>query len=317
MKSEMNTTINDTQAQQNQPILLGDSSWLPWHYVAKEGFILRGLRTVPRGLPVLHFIHGNSYSGLTYLPLWQQLAPYFDIFLHDAQGHGDSDHGGKFVGWQRSADLAREVWAGFAPEYASVLKIGMGHSFGGALTSLMSVANPTMFSQLLLLDPMLFPQPMIRWAMPLGSIGLNPIARKARRRRMLWPDRETALASLRGRGMFRGWHEDALAAYVDHAMHDSTEGRALKCLPQREAEVFSSYIRKLWPQLRQVEAPTHSFIGSDTYPFLHRSMADWQQAHPELNITSMQGGHCFMQENPVVTAQEILAAVAHQYTPKA
>lgn len=310
----MNNTTTLPAAQ--QPFELAGVEWLNWQYRAPEGFLLRGIRTVPRGLPLLHFIHGNSYSGLTYLPLWQQLAPHFDLFLHDAQGHGDSEHGGKFVGWERSAQLAQLAWQDVAPEYASVPIIGVGHSFGGALTSLMSAADEQLFSQLVLLDPMLFPQPMIRWALPLGKIGLNPVARKARRRRMEWPDRVTALQSLQGRGMFAGWRPEAMAAYVEHAMADSAQGVILKCLPEREAEVFSTYAPTLWRQINRVSVPTVSFVGTDTYPFLHRSMRDWQRQHALLEVQPMAGGHCFMQEQPELTAQKMMAVMAPQYKPK-
>src|SRR5690554_3738620 len=86
--------------------LIPACDWQPWQWQAPEGFWLRGVHTVPRGLPVLHFIHGNSYCGRIYEPMWQFLYPNFDIFLLDAQGHGDSDLGGQFVGWKRSAELA-------------------------------------------------------------------------------------------------------------------------------------------------------------------------------------------------------------------
>ncbi|EGN75416.1 hypothetical protein A28LD_1029 [Idiomarina sp. A28L] len=303
--------------QQEQKLEIGGIAWLRWQFSAPEGFMLKGVRTPARGLPVLHFIHGNSYSGLTYLPLWQQLAPHFDIFLHDAQGHGDSEHGGKFVGWGRSGELAAHTWKQYSAEYPNVPHIGMGHSFGGALTSLMSSADKNLFQQLLLLDPMLFPQSMIRWAMPLGRIGLNPVAKKARRRRMLWPDEKAAMDALRGRGMFRGWQENALAAYVQHAMEPTPEGKQLKCLPEREAEIFSTYVPKLWRELSAVTVPTFVWIGKHTYPFLNKSMAAWKAAHPNLSITEIEGGHCFMQEDPETIAAQIRAVVAHQYKLKA
>lgn len=302
--------------QQEQELDIGGIAWLRWQFNAPEGFTLKGVRTPARGLPVLHFIHGNSYSGLTYLPLWQQLAPHFDIFLHDAQGHGDSEHGGKFVGWSRSGELAAHAWQQYADEYPNVPHIGMGHSFGGTLTSLMSSVDKNLFQQLLLLDPMLFPQSMIRWALPLGRVGLNPVAKKARKRRMSWPDYESAVNALRGRGMFRGWQDDALAAYVEHAMKPTSEGVELKCLPEREAEVFSTYVPKLWRELAQVSVPTYVWIGKNTYPFLNKSMSAWKAAHPKLSISTVEGGHCFMQEDPKTIAAQIRAVVAHQYTLK-
>lgn len=296
--------------------VIGGIEWLRWQYRAPEGFQLTGLRTKPRGLPVLHFIHGNSYSGLTYLPLWQALANDYDLFLHDAQGHGDSEHGGRFVGWQRSSELAETVWQQFRPEYESVLKVGLGHSFGGVLTSLYGTRDAQAFDRLLLLDPILFPRHLLQWATTLRLTGLyklNPYARKAKKRRAAWENADAAFSSLQHRGMFRGWSDEALRAYVDHAMTRNEQGLwALKCAPQRESEIFSSYATNLWKALPRLDVPTQVLVGDSTYPFVHQALEQWQQFTPQLPITQTQGGHCFMQERPEAIADQIRELLALQ-----
>jgi len=289
--------------------VIGGIEWLGWQYRTPEGFLLRGLRTRPRGLPLLHFIHGNSYSGLTYLPLWQQLAADYDIFLHDAQGHGDSEHGGRFVGWQRSSELAEAVWQQYRPEYESVAKIGLGHSFGGILTSLYGARDAQAFDRLLLLDPIVFPRHLMRWASSLRLTGLyrfNPYARKAQKRRSVWENPNAAFASLHQRGMFRGWTDEALKAYVEHAMEASSDGMwQLKCAPEREAEVFSSYATNLWQQLPKLDVPLQILVGDQTYPFVQQALEQWRQESPDLAVTETTGGHCFMQERPQDIAEQI------------
>ncbi|TRW48446.1 alpha/beta hydrolase [Aliidiomarina halalkaliphila] len=292
---------------------------IPWlHYEAKtpEGFCIRGQRTLIHegsSKPVLHFIHGNSYSGLTYLPLWQALSPHADIILHDTQGHGDSDHGGSFVGWNRSAVIATDIGRQLQQHYADRPFIGVGHSFGGVLTSLMAASDPTLFKQLLLLDPIVFTPGMLRWMQPLQWIRLyshNPIAKKARKRRNEWVSITDVMNSLRGRGMFRGWTEEALRAYAEYATEPLAQGgRRLKCAPEREAEIFSSYARGLWSTLPRIEVPTHAWIGERSYPFVHQSMARWQQQNPHFSYTPVPGGHCFMLEHPEETAQRLFAAL--------
>lgn len=285
--------------------------WVPWHHQAPEGFMLRGLRTQSRGLPVLHFIHGNSYSGLTYRPLWRELEQDFDIFLHDAQGHGDSDHGGRFVGWRRSAELAQQVWQEHRQHYPGVPCYGLGHSFGGVLTTLISARQPAEFERLLLLDPILIPPRLLRLVTPLQWLGLyrfNPIARKARKRRAIWSSREEARQALAGRGMFKGWEPDALAAYVDYAMTPDAAGHwQLKCAAEREAEIFSSYAPGLWGTLKRLETPATVLTGVGTYPFVQESLQLWQRHRPELQVEQLPGGHCFMQEQPGLTAERIRA----------
>ncbi|RUO32530.1 alpha/beta fold hydrolase [Aliidiomarina soli] len=319
---------NEAQGKEkgdSQPADLADQlllDWVPWQFQSQYGFTLRGQRTRPRGLPVVHFIHGNSYSGLTYLPLLQALYPYFDIFLHDAQGHGDSDEGGRFIGWNESAELAVEVAERIVkPTYGAVPVIGMGHSFGGILTLLMSQLQPHLFDRLILLDPILFPRRMLlpmRVLSGLHLYQLNPYAKRARKRRSVWPDEATAYAGLHQRGMFKGWQDDALRAYVKHAMHEGADGQwQLKCSPGREAEIFSSYARGLWPYIgKRLAVPTEVWAGLQTYPFVRGSLQRWQSMTDRVTLHWLEGGHCFMQEDPQRTANQVLAALTALIKPE-
>lgn len=293
--------------QEQQKTQIKTVNWQAWQWQTPEGFWLRGVHTVPRGLPVLHFIHGNSYCGRTYEPLWQELNTYFDVFLHDVQGHGDSDFGGKFVGWQRSAELASAVWHNYRQAWPQVPHIGMGHSFGGVLTSMLAVAEPDLFNRLLLLDPILMPPRYTRWVDPLQCLGVyqfNSFAKRARQRRQCWPDAASAHASLAGRGMFQGWSPQALQAYIDYGMQQTEQGVQLKCSPQREAETFGSYMPALWRQLPQLQVPTHIIYGDKTYPFLHESMAKLNRLQT-VSSEITEGGHCFMLEQPTAIAHRI------------
>lgn len=286
--------------------------WQQWQWQAPEGFWLRGVHTKPRGLPVLHFIHGNSYCGRIYEPLWERLYLHFDIFLHDAQGHGDSDLGGKFVGWKRCAELAAEVWKNYRGMWEGVPQIGLAHSFGGVLTSVIAANDANFFERLVLLDPIFMPPRYLRWVEPLQNLGLyklNPYSGRARKRRCQWPDKESALAGLTGRGMFKGWSDEAMHAYVDYGMNSTESGVQLKCPPSREAEIFGSYMPKLWKKLSQLQVQTDIMYGDSTYPFLQETMAKLE-ALPTVHIEIVPGGHCFMQEHPEATAERIIKLLA-------
>ena len=113
------------------PILLE-----PWQYTPREGFTIRGWHSRPSGKPLLHFLHGNGFCGRMYEPMLTPLARDFDLWLSDVQGHGDSDHGGRFAGWNRSADIAMEALHQQGSAFKNVPHFALGHSFGGVLTSL-------------------------------------------------------------------------------------------------------------------------------------------------------------------------------------
>ena len=154
----------------------------------------------------------------------------------------------------------------------------MGHSFGGVLTALMLASQPGLFARAVLLDPVLFSRRMIGVMGAAALVGLHrrhALARKAASRRSHWPDRESARASLHGRGIFKGWTDAALQAYVEHAIGDCGEGVVLKCRPSREVEIFSSFPSRMWAQLVSIQAPTLVLHGEHTYPFVPIRCSAW------------------------------------------
>lgn len=284
---------------------------LAWYHPCSAGFTLRGEHSDPSGKPVLHFLHGNGYCGRTYWPLLQRLQADFDIVISDIQGHGDTDHGGRFHGWNRTADLALEAWNTLSGRFGPVSRFAVGHSFGGVITALMLAQAPTQFRRAVLLDPVLF-TPLMIGAMALSDVvGLyrrNTLAEKARKRRRHWPDRAAAYANLHERGMFKGWVPEALHAYVDHALKDSADGGVeLKCSPSREAEIFASFPRRLWTALAKVHTPVKVEYGGQSYPFVAKSVQRWSGSNAAVRAEQVPGGHCFMQQDPLGSAQRIKA----------
>lgn len=281
---------------------------LPWSHSCSAGFTLRGWHTPPSGKPLLHFLHGNGYCGRVYEPLLALLAEDFDLWLCDVQGHGDSDHGGRFHGWNRSAELAEEAFEAGRGVFGAVPCFAVGHSFGGVLTSLILARHPELFRRAVLLDPVLFTPTMIGVMALSDVVGLsqrNTLAQKARGRRREWPDRQAAWKSLHNRGMFRGWDAAAFNAYIEHALKDSESGVELKCKPSREAEIFSSFPRRLWPSLARVQTPTQVLYGDRSYPFVAKSVARCCAGNPHFSGQVVAGGHCFMQEFPTASAARV------------
>ena len=287
---------------------------VPWSFHTPLGFTLRGYRTETRGKPVLHMLHGNGFCSRMYQPMLQHLTDDFDLFLSDAQGHGDSDHGGAFVGWNKSAELAHAAWQAHKALYPNVPVYGLGHSFGGVLTALIHTSAPDCFAGAVLLDPVLFTPTMLTMMTALNGVRLyhkNPLAKAALRRRQHWPDRDSAVTYLTNRGMFANWHSDALAAYIDYALKPSEHGLSLKCLPEREADIFASYPEQLWQQLSQPCPPVQVIYGDKSYDFIAKAVAKWQKRNHAVSILQASGGHCFMQEAPEQAAQYVRQAVKH------
>jgi pimeloyl-ACP methyl ester carboxylesterase len=284
--------------------------WISWQHTTPSGLTLRGWHTPPSGKPLVHFLHGNGFCGRMYEPMLAHLAHTHDLWLCDVQGHGDSDHGGPFEGWNANARHAMAALQAQGQAFASAPKLAVGHSFGGVLTSLMLAEAPTLFDRAVLLDPVLF-TPTMQMAMSMAELtGMNrhsPLARQARARRHTWPSRQAARDNLQGRGVYKGWAPEALDAFLQHALKDANDGTVqLKCQPSREAEIFSSSPERLWNHLGRVRTPTLVLYAQHTFPFVTESVRRWADTNPSVQAQQVPGGHCFMQEAPADTAQRML-----------
>lgn len=282
-----------------------------WSQPSLYGLTIRGFATPDRGKPLVHFLHGNGLCGLTYWPMLTHLQADFDLLITDVQGHGDSDSGDRFLGWNRNAEICTRVLKHHLSQTREARDVyGVAHSLGGALTTLMAAEHPGLFTRLVLLDPVYFPRGMLtamaglRWAGLLDH--LSPLSRQARRRRQHWPSRNAAEHALRGRGIFRDWDDTALQAFVRYAMTDTDDdGVALKCPAWLEAKIFATYPRGLWRALAGLQTPTTLIMASDTFPFAAASAERAQRLNPMISREVVSGGHCFMQERPHETAQWI------------
>lgn len=278
--------------------------------------VIRGWRTPSRGRPLVHFLHGNGFCAGVYRqflsPLFcdteDQQAP-FDGILTDLQGHGLSDSGERFLGWNANADIAGAVMDHFLPEYPDVERFGLGHSFGGVLTALLSSRRPELFSRTLLLDPVLFSPLMIaivrlqKIFMPWHRLDFSA---KALKRRSTWASRGEAKAALNGRGIYRDWTDACLQDFVDAALVDVNDGVTLACPAWLEAEVFNTMPLGLWKAIRRSKTPTHNVYGRSSYPFVSKSAASAARKSDQFSAESVEGGHCFMHEAPELATSKVI-----------
>lgn len=295
--------------------------WIAWtHTCRAERLTLRGWHTEPSGKPLLHFLHGNGFCGRVYEPMLEHLARDFDLWLCDVQGHGDSDTGARFLGWDHNAEMAIEALDAHTSRFGGVPTFAAGHSFGGVLTCLMLARHPHRFARAVALDPVLFSRSMnaqLKLSNTLGLRRFNPLSSASLRRRTHWPSRSVAANSLRGRGIYRGWSEASLRAFVDHALRDVPDGVVLKCAPDTEATIFNSTPSNLWKSLRHVSVPTLVLHGQNTFEFIAPSVSRWHSINPRIESQTIEGGHCFMQECPERAAEAVRAYLLRQQTSSA
>lgn len=266
-----------------------------WESTTGAGPRLRGQRTDNAGVTI-HFLSGNGFCGGVYWTFLQQFLPQYGLFAHDIEGHGQSEAPARFSGLNALAARIPQVIA----EQGLTGKplIGMGHSFGAAMTLRVAAENPGLFKALVLLDPITIPAAI--WAVwrAMGVMGINPMARMARRRRETWPNRDAALERLRGRGIFAGWPEAALADFVDYALGPTADGQwGLRCPRELEAQIYENPVYP-WRYFRQAQLPILFLSGTQSHGFMTMAARRAGTLNPEFSAASVPGGHCFMLEHP-------------------
>ncbi|SIT04433.1 alpha/beta hydrolase [Neptunomonas antarctica] len=277
--------------------------------------ILRGWMTPDcgkNGRPVIHFLHGTGLSSLTYWPFLASFHGEYDLFLGSFEGHGGSDVAPRerYSDWAALTARALICYEDLSSDWDPKQPvIALAHSFGAIATTLMLHKQRRLFDQYILLDPVIYPKSMIALMRFLHLIGVArrlPHVKQAKNRRQVWSSREDAHKNLNGRGVFKRWTDESLDSYIDHAIQPNAQGEwQLRCPPWLEARIFSGYPKKLWSALAQLPEYTHILHSTKTYPFIPPGVKKAEKANPHITLTEVEGGHCFMQEAPQESYQQI------------
>lgn len=270
----------------------------PWQATHADGLTVRG-RQFEAGSVQLHFMSGNGFCGGVYWPFLQRLLSPWSLWTHDQPGQGDSDNPVAFSGaddWTARQCAVLDA----APRRP---RIAIGHSFGAIMSLRLALARPQAFRALVLLDPVAFPPAMLAAIRLMHLTGRHPFARAALRRRSHWAGRAEARAYLQGRGIYQGWSDASLEAFVDHAMQETDAGWQLRCPPALEAQIYGRSAGGYRAALRQLQIPILFLYGAGSYPFM--PTAARHAARCGHTVQALPGGHCFMQEDPQAAADAV------------
>lgn len=272
-----------------------------WESAAGTGPVLRG-RRFDSGGPTIHFLSGNGFCGGVYWPMLRSLLPDYSVFTHDIEGQGESDAPDHFSGVRAVAQRIPQIMAEQA--LAGQGLIGIGHSFGGALTLRVAAENPGLFKALVLLDPIVLPPPAFIGLKLMSLIGRHPLSQPTRRRRDTWPSRQAVVDNLRGRGAFKNWTEEALRCFADYAIREVGGEFKLACPKEIEAQIFEHPVYP-WRAFRQVKVPILFLRGATSYEFFPWAERLARRANPAISFEQLPGWHCFMQEDPTAASAAI------------
>lgn len=283
----------------------------------QEGFVISGRARIHytdwggNGTSA-HFLHANGFCAGTYGPWIPHLSDGLRVVGSDVRGQGDSDpladisETGPILDWRPFAkDIKAVVEATLQPPV-----IGIGHSLGAVLTYMAAAIYPGLFSRIVLIEPVIFPNRLLWLIRLMRRFGISvPLANRARRRKARFESRAAARARFTaGRGIFGTWQPPFIQAYLDCGLKSETNGTAvLKCHPETEARFFDSVPLDIWQYAKSIRCPVLALRGANSDTF--RPDAAWrlQRAIPDCQAQTVpDASHFIPMEKPAECARRIL-----------
>jgi pimeloyl-ACP methyl ester carboxylesterase len=168
---------------------------------------------------------------------------------------------------------------------------------------LAAAEDPAVCRRLVLFDPVILPRDHV---VPAEG---SPLVDGTRRRRVVFPNREAAVESYRGRGAFTTWPDAMLADYVAAGFRDLPGGEvALICRPEWEASGFLAHGHDPWAAFESVSCPVDIF-RAETDSTFHLG-APASLAAPNIHISTVAGStHFLPMERPDLIRSALTQAI--------
>lgn len=252
--------------------------------------------------PTLLFAHATGMCAPLYRDLLAPLAGQFRILAFDARGHGrtdlPADPSHVPTDWKPyRADLAALVAAlGTGPVFLA------GHSFGATVALEAAVDTPGLARAVLLLDPAFISFAHAQGYAAARAAGESPpniMAEKAAKRRAHFASLADARAAWAGRGVFAGWPDSALDAYLEGGLKHDPTGVHLACRPAWEASSFRGVSTTLEASIRACRIPFALLAGGEGSTVSPEDFATITACHPEMPAERFPDtGHFFPITHP-------------------
>lgn len=255
----------------------------------------------PRG-PRVIFAHANGFNAETYRQLFEPLGDLLHVLACDLRGHGFSTLP-VIRGLAKNWTIFRDDLIHTAERISQEPVLLAGHSLG-AVANLMAAAKlQERVHALLLIEPVLIP-PLREGDEP----GAGELARRAERRRNVFPSFDAAHAAYRGRGIFASWPDDVVADYLRGGLIEQGDGSLrLACAPAWEAAIFRGAPYDVAPLVAGIGCPITIVVGTKSSSTSEQQLDVIRQLRPDTRIVMVNGASHFLpMERPDIVREELL-----------
>ena len=260
--------------------------------------------------PVIHLALANGFPPQTYKPFVDPLTQeYRVVCLPPRALWPDEKPPQKYASWNKN--IARDLIAGLR-DYDLRDIIGIGHSFGGVATLLAAIAEPERFKAVILLDPTILPQAVLRIMEITRLFGIrmsHGLAPRAEKRRVHFGSVDEAYTYFNSKRLFADWPDATVRLYAE-TLCPAPDGNGLVLAWPREWEAY--YFRTLYtgtwrelPRLRG-KVPILTLRGAASNTLFPKAAARMRRILPEMDYAEIAGhGHLFPQTAPDETRKVI------------
>ncbi len=274
-------------------------------FVQANGIKLHYLDWGGKGAPLVT-THGTSMLGAAWIPAAQYLAPHFRVIALDMRGHGDSEK----PDWGYTWGTLGKDFAAFLEAMGLTGVYAVGHSRGGSTVITGAPHCAGRLAGVMLIEPSILMRSQDEIAGGPSSKRSLEMAETARKRRAVFDSREQAFGSYHDRGMFKGWPDENLRIFLQHALADRPDGKVeLKCPPDIEGRFYVAPVDvDVVQSMTCITCPTKLVWGTESERFttaLPMVAAFIDKTHCETG--QVPGGHFSVVQHPREVAESVLA----------
>ena len=271
-----------------------------------NGYYRAGEKTGKR----IHLLHGTGFSAMTLATMASNFPEDSSIWLTDVPGHGLSTQPSKRMpNWQKMADTVADAIYLQANVKSDGPMIGIGHSMGGVLTLLAAAKYPDLFSEIILLDPVLFKNEMIiaqQLMRVTGAWRQRALVKSVANRTSRWSSLVSMKENIAEKPFYKTWHPQVIEDYCQYSsMANDDNSVQLSCSPKWEASIFGSYPKGLWQAVRKIKMPVNILVAKNTYFFIPSAVKRAAKENSQMKWQEFGERHCFPMEQPCETAEFI------------
>ena len=224
------------------------------------------------GKPMIQFLHANAYPPECYSKMFRSFEDY-QITLPRQRPLWNNADPSQMKSWHLfKEDIIRHM-----DDSGRKGVIGMGHSMGGVVSMLAAIERPDLFSQLVLIDPVILPT-MVTTINLLPYTLLKkslPIVKIAAKRKHIWKDRSDAKLFLLTKKVYQRFDGEVFDDFLQYGLKDIEDKVTLAFPRAWESRVYAS-APNLWSVLKKIQCPV-SIIKAEFSDVINDTR--WNSSH--------------------------------------